>query len=384
MERISTSKIKLNAGKASVFALIVTLLLTSFLAIKSITTVFASVSSYSAADFSQYCAQNSSSCNKNENPSNRSGNVSCPNSNQIISSIYVHAGNGQTVWQLPDSQFLYSYSNNDNTVTVNALQGTADLSWIAVICNNPSPTPTESEKPTPTATPTTTPTTTPTATPTATPRCSPTPTPTMTPTPTPTATPVITPTATPVATPTSTPTCEDQENCPSPTATPVETPAPTPTPTSNPPGGCTENCGGNAPVCTAPKPGTPTITNITQHGTSVTLTWTAVANATYYSIQYGDRPGYQYGVANVGNVTNYTINDLKAGTVYHYAANAVNDCMPGDPGTFYGGTGGQVLGASTMAGTGTFTENLYLAIMAIGGIITLFGFKNAAKAFKKA
>ena len=40
------------------------------------------------------------------------------------------------------------------------------------------------------------------------------------------------------------------------------------------------------------------------------------------------------------------------------------------------GTGGQVLGASTMAGTGSFTENLYMAIMGLGGIITAVGFKK--------
>jgi hypothetical protein len=45
---------------------------------------------------------------------------------------------------------------------------------------------------------------------------------------------------------------------------------------------------------------------------------------------------------------------------------------------------GQVLGASKMAKTGTFEENLYLAIMTIGGIITFQGLKNIKKAFKVA
>jgi hypothetical protein len=160
-----------------------------------------------------------------------------------------------------------------------------------------------------------------------------------------------------------------------------EADTPTPAPTSTP----TENSGGGsagAPVCNATKPGTPTITSAVQNGTSVTLTWSSVPNATYYSIVYGNLPGYQYGVANVGNVTTYTIHSLAPGVVYHFAVNAVNDCMPGDPGTFGGGTGGQVLGASTMAGTGSFEENLYLAIMGIGGTITAFGLKNIKKAFK--
>jgi hypothetical protein len=37
------------------------------------------------------------------------------------------------------------------------------------------------------------------------------------------------------------------------------------------------------------------------------------------------------------------------------------------------------LGASTMAGTGSFDENLYMAIMGVGATITAFG----AKSFKK-
>lgn len=48
------------------------------------------------------------------------------------------------------------------------------------------------------------------------------------------------------------------------------------------------------------------------------------------------------------------------------------------------GIGGQVLGAKTMAGTGTFEESLYLAIMSLGGISTFFGAKGFKKAFKKA
>lgn len=54
----------------------------------------------------------------------------------------------------------------------------------------------------------------------------------------------------------------------------------------------------------------------------------------------------------------------------------------GGPSTTTGGatTQGQVLGASTLAATGTFAENLYLAIMALGGLLT---FKGVQIAFKK-
>ena len=164
-----------------------------------------------------------------------------------------------------------------------------------------------------------------------------------------------------------------------PTPRPTSTPKPTstPTPVSNNQGGSSSGGGSaSATYCGATKPGTPTILSSIRKGNSQTLTWSSVANATYYSIVYGTAPGvYKYGVPNVGNVTSYTINDLAPRVTYHFAVNAVNDCMPGDP----SGTGGQVLGASTMAGTGSFAENLYLAIMTIGGIITTVGIKNFKK-----
>jgi hypothetical protein len=120
---------------------------------------------------------------------------------------------------------------------------------------------------------------------------------------------------------------------------------------------------------------------VIQNGSKATITWTAVANATYYSIVYGTGSTYQYGVANTGNVTSYTINSLTPGVSYHYAVNAVNDCMPGAQATLSGtGTGGQVLGASTMAGTGTFDVTLYEVIMGVGGILTFIGIKNLKKA----
>jgi len=65
---------------------------------------------------------------------------------------------------------------------------------------------------------------------------------------------------------------------------------------------------------------------------------------------------------------------------------AGKNCVPyefGGPGSS-GGTGGAVLGASTMAQTGSFLENLYAAIMAFGATLTAKGLKNLKKAFKKA
>ena len=64
--------------------------------------------------------------------------------------------------------------------------------------------------------------------------------------------------------------------------------------------------------------------------------------------------------------------------------NCVNFTPAGPPENPSNPPQGQVLGASTMAGTGSFAENLYLAIMAIGGIITTIGVKNYKKASKLA
>lgn len=71
---------------------------------------------------------------------------------------------------------------------------------------------------------------------------------------------------------------------------------------------------------------------------------------------------------------------------YHYDNDFVN-CLQyqlGGPPTGGTSTGGQVLGASTMAGTGTFDENLYMVIMTLGGIITSLGVKSFVKALKRA
>jgi hypothetical protein len=112
--------------------------------------IFASVSSYTASKFSQYCEANQTICKKAELNS-KQGDVSCPSSEQVINSVYVHAGEGQTVYELPDDKFSYSYSNNQNTVTVTSSD--KDLSWIAVVCEDVQLTPTPTtEQPTPTPT----------------------------------------------------------------------------------------------------------------------------------------------------------------------------------------------------------------------------------------
>ena len=56
---------------------------------------------------------------------------------------------------------------------------------------------------------------------------------------------------------------------------------------------------------------------------------------------------------------------------------AVNDCSGNKVEPPQGQ--GQVLGASTMAGTGSFAENLYAAIMVLGGTLSAFGIKGFRK-----
>jgi len=85
------------------------------------------------------------------------------------------------------------------------------------------------------------------------------------------------------------------------------------------------------PACTATIPlGAPTLTLVSTGINTVALSWTAVAPVTHYSIQYGIAPGtYAFGADNVGNVTNYTVSGLSAGTVYYFQVRGVNDCNPG-------------------------------------------------------
>jgi hypothetical protein len=159
----------------SIFSLISLLVLTS----SGVTPSFASVSNYSASDFSQFCSQNTATCSKNEQPGENSASVSCPEG-KVIDKVYVHAGDAQTVYELPDAGFDVVFSNNNNTATVTRTTHPHALSWIAVTCTTgttPSvtvtTTPSVTVTPTVTTTPTITivPTTTPTVTPTPTSAC---------------------------------------------------------------------------------------------------------------------------------------------------------------------------------------------------------------------
>lgn len=147
-------------------------------------------------------------------------------------------------------------------------------------------------------------------------------------TPTPTASPTATPTSSPTASPTASPTS-------SPTASPTTTPTSTPEP-------CREDCEATPTPAPTPTPGDQ-CTNLDGFQSKVPDGWFQISAGSTICRQfsYGGPP------------------------------------TPGE-------SQGQVLGASTMAGTGSFAEYAYLAIMGLGGALTTLGFKNTKKALKKA
>jgi hypothetical protein len=154
------------------------------------------------------------------------------------------------------------------------------------------------------------------------------------------------------------------EETPTPTPTPSEpTPpeeTPTPTPKETPPvGGPGDGDDGfsppGAPVCGANSPDAPILLSVTPVA-SVELKWTEVAEATHYSIAYGLESGnYTYGVENTGKTTSFIVGGLDSGHDYCFAVRAVNDCAPSELSNEIctGGGAGRVLGATTLAETGS-------------------------------
>ncbi len=172
---------------------------------------------------------------------------------------------------------------------------------------------------------------------------------------------------TPTEEPEPTPT---EELSPSPTPieelspTPTLTPIPTPTLPSESGNGDSANGdvgGASAPVCGEEKPGTPILTSLEKiSGDQTKLTWTTADRATGYSIAYGLSSGnYQFGLDDTGLVNQFAIGGLDAGVNYCFVVRANNNCQPGDFSNELcqsqpsGWGGDQVLGASTLAATGS-------------------------------
>lgn len=190
------------------------------------------------------------------------------------------------------------------------------------------------------------------------------------------------PTSSPTISPSPTPTIK-----PSPTPvespTPTLTPTPTPTSTSSSTGtGGSSSSGTGVQECKDTKPNTPYLVSTTGGSNSVTLTWQKVLGpVTTYSIEYGSlSKNYIYSALNVGNIDSYSVNGLSRGC---FAVRAWNGCMPGDlsnevcTGVVLGASS-QVLGASTMAGTGMFDENIFALIFGMGSVFLGVGVRKIA------
>lgn len=89
-----------------------------------------------------------------------------------------------------------------------------------------------------------------------------------------------------------------------------------------------------APVCVDAPPGSaPVLLSVTVSGRrKVKLVWGKAKDpVTYYLIEYGlGHDSYQFGVPNVGNVTEYEIGELDPGATYYFRVRAGNYCAGGE------------------------------------------------------
>jgi hypothetical protein len=155
---------------------------------------------------------------------------------------------------------------------------------------------------------------------------------------------------------------------------------PTPTPTFS-----QERCnncgGGSAPVCNDTVPSTPRILSVVSAGiNSIKITWTKVTQANSYSILYGKKTGeYPYSVFSTGNTDNFVINGISSGC---FEVKAVNGCMPGPLSPEF--CSGSVLGTSTLADTGLFSDSINNVVLVFGLLLTGLGLMKFVKhPFKK-
>lgn len=318
--------------------------------------VQATISSYTASAFSQFCSQNSSICNKvNFSGSTSVRSVSCPSQNQVVQNVYVHAGDGQTVYQLPHAGFTYVI--NGNSVTVTKTTHPHNFSWIGVVCGD-APTPTPTVVPTATPTPTSAPTPTPTLEPTVTPS----PTPEVTPTPPvdPTVTPTPEVTPTPTEEPTVTPT-------PGVDPTPTQGVDPTPSPVITPGPSKHSSLGYNLTCSTSGIEVTMDLIEADGKGAKdVEVTFTYLGEIKKVKTNIDGRARTDYGKNGNGKIE---------GKADGWSTQSVEVTMPEgcDPGVgggqVLGTTTGQVLGASTLANTGTADETMAYVSMILGTLL---------------
>lgn len=93
----------------------------------------------------------------------------------------------------------------------------------------------------------------------------------------------------------------------------------------------------NPPVCSNEKPDqvvlyepNHSLLPTAKNANSVRLNWLKTDKASKYTIAFGLASGnYIYGLPDVGNNDNYTVDHLSSGTTYYFVVRGVNDCMPG-------------------------------------------------------
>jgi hypothetical protein len=127
--------------------------------------VEASLSGFTASEWSQYCSENPTICNKDETgfeyplgPDSTVFYVEC-SEGQTLDFASVHAGDGQDVYELPHEGFEFYYV--DTAIYVWRTEHPHAISWLIGLCSDneqPTPTPTEVPTPTPTEVPSPTPT----------------------------------------------------------------------------------------------------------------------------------------------------------------------------------------------------------------------------------
>lgn len=127
-----------------------------------------------------------------------------------------------------------------------------------------------------------------------------------------------------------------------------------------------------ATACTAERPDAPFLISVQRNGSEATLNWTKVEKATHYMISYGKAVGsYDYGVANTGNVTSYTVGGLNPNDDYYFIVYAVNDCMPSEPSSERPIGGGMVLGWASTGNMGEIAGLLVAGAALAGGGVWL-------------
>lgn len=141
--------------------------------------------------------------------------------------------------------------------------------------------------------------------------------------------------------------------------------------------------GSDAPGCDKEAPASSPILFVESNGTnSVKLAWWPVNPVTHYALSFTRlSDGAEYGLTNLGNTTNFVVNNLQLNERYSFKVMGINDCAPGPwsnlvtfritAGTTLATTtrpstnSGQILGEKTIESTSSI-DNLSASIDQLG------------------